>query len=143
VDGVGTENAEHRYVTEAPVKDSRELAVLAARAASSKQGSDITILDVGELIAITDYFVIVSGTSERQLKTISEEVVRAAKEVGVRPVRQEGEPGARWLLIDFVDFVVHVFQREEREYYRLENLWRDAPVIEWEPETEAEEASGR
>ena len=130
-------------MTEAPVKDSRELAVLAARAASSKQGSDITILDVGELIAITDYFVIVSGTSERQLKTISEEVVRAAKEVGVRPVRQEGEPGARWLLIDFVDFVVHVFQREEREYYRLENLWRDAPVIEWEPEPEAEEASGR
>lgn len=124
-------------MTEAPVKDSRELAVLAAQAASSKQGSNITILDVGELIAITDYFVIVSGASERQLKTISEEVVRAAKDVGVRPVRQEGEPGARWLLIDFVDFVVHVFHEEEREFYRLENLWRDAPVVDWEGNGEA------
>jgi ribosome-associated protein len=125
-------------VTEGPVKDSRELAVLAARAASAKQGSDIAILDVGDLIAITDFFVIISGSSERQLKSISEEVVRAAKEVGVRPVRQEGEPGARWLLIDFVDFVVHVFQEEEREFYRLENLWRDAPVVEWEREADAE-----
>ena len=125
-------------MTEGPVKDSRELAVLAARAASAKQGSDIAILDVGDLIAITDFFVIISGSSERQLKSISEEVVRAAKEVGVRPVRQEGEPGARWLLIDFVDFVVHVFQEEEREFYRLENLWRDAPVVEWEREADAE-----
>jgi ribosome-associated protein len=143
VDGVGTEHAGRQDVTEGPVKDSRELAVLAARAASSKQGSDITILDVGELIAITDFFVIISGSSERQLKSISEEVVWAAKEVGVRPVRQEGEPGTRWLLIDFVDFVVHVFQEEEREFYRLENLWRDAPVVEWEQEAEVEPEASR
>jgi ribosome-associated protein len=123
-------------VTEGPVKDSRELAVLAARAASTKQGTDIAILDVGELIAITDYFVIISGASERQLKTISEEVIRAAKELGVRPVRQEGEAGTRWLLLDFVDFVVHVFHDQEREFYRLENLWRDAPVVDWEEEAE-------
>jgi ribosome-associated protein len=129
-------------VTEGPVKDSRELAVLAARAASTKQGADIAILDVGELIAITDYFVIISGASERQLKTISEEVVRAAKEVGVTPVRQEGEAGTRWLLLDFVDFVVHVFHEEEREFYRLENLWRDAPVVDWEEEAEVSSRPG-
>jgi ribosome-associated protein len=114
------------------VTDSRDLAVLAARAASSKQGADIVVLDVGELIAITDYFVIVSGSSDRQLKTIAEEVERAVKERGVKPVRREGDAGARWLLIDYVDFVVHVFHEDEREFYRLENLWRDAPVVEWE-----------
>ncbi len=112
--------------------DSRDLAVTAARAASSKQAEAIVILDVSDLITITDYFVIVSAGSERQVKTISEEVIRAAKERGVRPVRREGEAGARWLLLDFVDFVVHVFHEEEREFYRLENLWRDAPVVEWE-----------
>ena len=112
--------------------DSRDLAVTAARAASSKQGEAIVVLDVSEVITITDYFVIVSAGSERQVKTISEEVIRAEKERGVRPVRQEGEAGTRWLLIDFADFVVHVFHEEERDFYRLENLWRDAPVVEWE-----------
>jgi ribosome-associated protein len=114
------------------VTDSRELALVAARAAASKQGEDIVVLDVSDLITITDYFVIISGDNERQLKTIAEEVIRAAKELGVRPVRQEGDAGATWLLLDFVDFVVHVFQEQEREFYRLENLWRDAPVVEWE-----------
>jgi ribosome-associated protein len=119
------------------VTDSRDLAVTAARAAWSKQGSNIVVLDVSDLITITDYFVIVSGSSDRQLKTIAEEVERAAKELGAKPVRQEGEAGARWLLIDYVDFVVHVFHEEEREFYRLENLWRDAPVVEWEEENAA------
>ena len=111
--------------------------MLAARAALSKQGADIVVLDVSELITITDYFVIVSGSSDRQLKTIAEEVERAVKERGVKPVRQEGDAGATWLLIDYVDFVVHVFEEEERDFYRLENLWRDAPVIEWEEPAEA------
>jgi len=114
------------------VTDSRDLAVTAARAASSKQAEAIVVLDVSDLITITDYFVIVSAGSERQVKTISEEVIRAEKDQGVRPVRQEGEAGTRWLLLDYVDFVVHVFHEEEREFYRLENLWRDAPVVEWE-----------
>jgi ribosome-associated protein len=114
------------------VTDSRDLAVTAARAASSKQGADIVVLDVSELITITDFFVIVSGSSDRQLKTIAEEVERAVKAVGVKPVREEGDAGARWLLIDYVDFVVHVFHEEERDFYRLENLWRDAPVVEWQ-----------
>ena len=114
---------------------SRGSATLAARAASSKQGQAITVLDVRELITITDYFVIVSGSSERQVATIAEEVIRVLKEKDIRPARREGDPGARWMLIDFVDFVVHVFHEEEREFYRLENLWRDAPVVEWEQDT--------
>ncbi len=120
------------------VTESLDAARLAARAASSKQGEGIVVLDVRELITITDYFVIVSGTSERQVKTIADAVVSELKEGhGIRPVRREGEAGARWVLLDFVDFVVHVFQQEERDFYRLENLWRDAPTVEWEPAVEA------
>jgi ribosome-associated protein len=116
---------------------SRELATAAARAAASKQAEDIVVLDVSELISITDCFVICSAASDRQVNTIAEEVVKALKENEVRPVRREGDSAARWVLLDFVDFVVHVFHHEQREFYRLENLWRDAPVIEWEPEPEA------
>jgi ribosome-associated protein len=119
------------------VTDSRELARLAARAASSKQGIAIVILDVRDLITITDYFVIASGASERQVDTIADGVVQELKKHGTRPVRTEGEAGTRWVLLDFVDFVVHVFHDEEREYYRLENLWRDAPVVGWADGAEA------
>ena len=117
--------------------DSRDLARLAARAASSKQGEAVVILDVRELITITDYFVIASGASDRQLDTIADEVVRELKKSETRPVRKEGDPATRWILLDYVDFVVHVFHEEEREYYRLENLWRDAPVVEWQDKAEA------
>lgn len=117
--------------------DVRELARLAARAAASKQGEAIVILDVRELITITDYFVIASGASDRQVDTIADEVVRELKRNGTRPVRTEGDASTHWILLDFVDFVVHVFQQEEREYYRLENLWRDAPVVDWPENAEA------
>jgi ribosome-associated protein len=119
------------------VTDSRDLARRAARAAATKQADNIVVLDVRALITITDYFVIASGTSDRQVKTIAEEVVHALKDDGVRPVRREGEAGATWVLLDFVDFVVHVFEQQEREFYRLENLWIDAPVVEWEDSAEA------
>ncbi|MGH2674685.1 MAG: ribosome silencing factor [Actinomycetota bacterium] len=111
---------------------SRDLAVAAARAAAGKQGKQIVILDVGDLIGITDYFVIASGTSDRQVRTVAEEIERTLKARGVRPVRREGEREGRWVLLDFVDFVAHVFRGEEREYYDLERLWSDAPTIEWE-----------
>jgi ribosome-associated protein len=86
--------------------------------------------------------VIASGTSDRQVKTIADEVVQQLKAQGVRPVRTEGEVGARWVLLDFVDFVVHVFNDEEREFYRLENLWRDAPVVDWQAGAEVGSRSG-
>ena len=112
--------------------ESQDFACLAARAASSKQGEDVLVLDVRDLITITDYFVIVSGASDRQVKTIADEVVLSLRGKGNKPVRVEGEAASRWILLDFVDFVVHVFHNEERDYYRLERLWIDAPRVEWE-----------
>jgi ribosome-associated protein len=114
------------------VTESVDFACLAARAASAKQGEGVLVLDVRELITITDYFVIASGASDRQVKTISEEVVRVLRGEGTKPVRIEGEAGSRWILLDFVDFVVHVFHQDERDHYRLERLWIDAPRVEWE-----------
>jgi len=111
-------------------EESRELAVAAARAAAAKQASDIAILDVHGLIVITDYFVICSGGTDRQVRTIVEEVERAVRDLGRKPLRREGETESRWVLLDYVDVVVHVFADEEREYYDLERLWRDAPRVE-------------
>jgi ribosome-associated protein len=108
------------------------MAVAAARAASEKQGDRIAVLDVRDLIVITDYFVIATGGSEPQVKTIVEEVERALRDLGMKPVRREGLEDRTWVLLDFVDVVVHVFAPEERDYYDLERLWADAPVLEWE-----------
>jgi ribosome-associated protein len=113
---------------------SRTVAVAAARAASDKQAEDIVVLDVSEVIVITDYFVICTATSARQVKTVIEAVEDEVRKLGVRPVRREGETGAGWWLLDYVDVVVHVFGVDEREYYDLERLWRDAPVVPWEDE---------
>ena len=104
---------------------------MAARAAAAKQATEVTILDVQGLIVITDYFVICSGQTDRQVKTIVEEVERAVRDLGEKPVRREGESDSRWVLLDYVDVVVHVFAEQEREYYDLERLWRDAPRIRW------------
>ncbi|HEX8098570.1 MAG TPA: ribosome silencing factor [Actinomycetota bacterium] len=119
------------------VTDSGDLARLAARAASSKQGEATVILDVRELLTITDYFVITSGGSDRQVSTLADEIMRTLREQGVRPVREERDGGSQWILLDYVDVVVHVFRDEEREYYRLENLWADAPRLEWDEEAKA------
>jgi ribosome-associated protein len=111
---------------------SREIAITAAHAAADKQAVDVTILDVSGLIVITDYFVICSGTSDRQVKTLVEEVEKAVRGLGERPIRREGEADAHWVLLDYVDVVVHVFAQEEREYYDLERLWSDAPRVAWD-----------
>ena len=118
-------------------EESRELAVAAARAAAGKQATDIAILDVHGLIVITDYFVICSGGTERQVRTIVEEVERAVRDLDRKPIRREGESENRWVLLDYVDVVVHVFADEEREYYDLERLWRDAPRVELEDRGQA------
>jgi ribosome-associated protein len=118
-------------------EESRELAVAAARAAAAKQARDIAILDVHGLIVITDYFVICSGGTDRQVRTIVEEIERAVRELGRKPLRREGETESRWVLLDYVDVVVHVFAEEEREYYDLERLWRDAPRVALEDRGQA------
>jgi ribosome-associated protein len=105
-------------------------ALAAARAASSKLATDIVILDVRPLIGITDYFVICSGRNERQVATIVEEIEEQLGTEGVKAYRREGDRQARWVLLDYLDFVVHVFHTEEREYYELERLWRDADRVD-------------
>lgn len=111
---------------------TKSLAVAAARAAHDKKASDVVVLAVEDLIVITDYFVIASGATERQVRTIADAVERALAERDTKPLRREGLEQARWVLLDFVDIVVHVFTREERDYYELERLWKDAPRVQWE-----------
>jgi ribosome-associated protein len=115
------------------IPPSRDTAAAAARAAASKQAQDIVVLDVSRLIVITDHFVICTATSSRQIRTVIEEIERSLKEaLGVRPARREGEGDAGWWLLDYIDVVVHVFGPEERAFYDLERLWRDAPRLDWE-----------
>ena len=116
---------------------SREVAARAARAALAKQATDVVVLDVHELIVITDFFVICTASSNRQVKTVIESIEDAIRELGEKPVRREGEDEAGWWLLDYVDVVVHVFGEEERAYYDLERLWRDAPQLEWQQPDEA------
>jgi len=117
------------------VSESRELVVAAARAAASKQARDVVVLDVRELIVITDYFLIASGTSDRQVRTIAEEIETAVRQKGLKPARREGEREGHWALLDFVDFVAHIFLDSDREFYDLERLWSDAPNVEWDQAT--------
>jgi ribosome-associated protein len=120
---------------------SRDVAIAAARASSDKQADDIVILDVHELIVITDFFVICSAGTRRQIKTVTENVEeRLRNQLGVRPVRREGEADAGWWLLDYIDVVIHVFGTDERSYYDLERLWRDAPRLVWEEGSEAASA---
>ena len=111
---------------------SREIAARAARAALAKQATDVVVLDVHELIVITDFFVICTASSNRQVKTVIESIEDSIRELGEKPVRREGEDEAGWWLLDYIDVVVHVFGEEERAYYDLERLWRDAPKLEWQ-----------
>ena len=110
-----------------------DLVMEAAEAASSKKAERIVILDVSQLLVITDHFLVCNGNNERQVRTIADEVERVLRESrGVKPFRREGQREGRWILLDYVDFVVHVFGPEERDYYDLERLWADAPRVAFE-----------
>jgi ribosome-associated protein len=109
---------------------SLEAALVAARAASAKSLEDTVVLDVGDLIGITDYFVITAGRNDRQVRAIVDEISRQVREQsGVSARQTEGLESMSWVLLDFGDFVVHVFDIESRRLYALERLWADAPRI--------------
>ncbi len=112
---------------------SRDVAIAAARAAADKQASDIVVLDVSKIIVITDHFVICSAGTQRQVRSVIDAVEARLRDLGVKPMRREGEAEAGWWLLDYVDVVVHVFGEEERAYSDLERLWSDAPQVEWQP----------
>jgi ribosome-associated protein len=113
--------------------ESIGLARLAADALDGKKALDIALLDVGDLLQITEVFVIGTGTSRRHVVMLGEEVAEKLREHGRKPLRVEGGEEGEWVLLDFGDFVVHVFQELPRGFYDLERLWGDAPRIPWEP----------
>lgn len=118
----------------AATEQARELALVAAQAAASKKAHDIVLLDVSDQLIITDCFVIASATNERQVQAIVEEVERKLAAGGTKPVRREGTREGRWVLLDFLDIVVHIQHSDERTYYGLERLWKDCPRIAYEPD---------
>jgi ribosome-associated protein len=121
-----------RPVADQPNTAVPDASLLAAQAADSKLGEQTVILSVGDALGITEAFVITSGGNARQVRTIADEVELQLKEVdGRAPIRIEGLDDARWVLMDYGDFLVHVFMDEAREYYDLEHLWADAPRIAW------------
>lgn len=105
------------------------LARVAAQAAADKQAKDVLLVDVSDRLAITDVFVIVTGANERQVGAIVDTVEEKMREAGVKPTRREGERDGRWVLLDFLDVVVHVQHSEERLFYALDRLWKDCPTI--------------
>ena len=110
-------------------EEAIELAQTAAQAAADKLGTDIVIVDVSERLAITDAFVIITGSNERQVEAIVDEIEEQLRRVGAKPVRREGRRDGRWVLLDYGDIVVHVQHAEERVFYALERLWKDCPFI--------------
>ncbi|MGY5764775.1 ribosome silencing factor [Brachybacterium sp. DNPG3] len=112
-------------------EESLDLARLAGQAAADKQAQEVIGLDVSEQIVITDVFLVCSGDSERQVSAIvgaiEQELIEQRRR---KPIRREGERDARWVLLDYGDIVVHVQHAEDRAFYALERLWRDAPVLD-------------
>jgi ribosome-associated protein len=107
--------------------DTRERVREAVSAADDRKAVDLKVLNLGKVTDFTDYFLICSGTSERQVQAIADAIQDRLRERCVRPLHVEGEKRAQWVLIDYGDLVVHVFQEEQRRYYALERLWGDAP----------------
>lgn len=112
----------------------RRLAVVAARAADEKGATDVQVIDVGDIVGICGWFVLASAANPRQVRSVVERVEElVAEQVGERPRAVEGGEDRRWVLVDYGDVVIHVFHVEERDFYRLERLYTDAPRVEWQP----------
>ena len=120
-----------------PEQDERSLAgadlsddvARAVELAGDRKGRDITVLDLRGLSSATDFFLIVTGTSDIHVRSVADHIMEELKRDGVRPDHVEGKQGGRWVLIDYIDFVVHVFHPAARDFYQLERLWGDAPAL--------------
>ena len=113
-----------------PVEDLDERVLAALHAASEKKAIEPVVLDLREIASFTDYFLIVSGANERQVQAISDEVYESLKKSGHAAARVEGYKTAEWILLDYGDFVVHVFEQKARQFYDLERLWRESKRVE-------------
>lgn len=106
-----------------------EMATIAASAAAAKLADNVVVIDVSDQLVITDAFVIASASNERQVNAIVEEVEEKMRLAGYKPARREGAREGRWTLLDYVEIVVHIQHEDERDFYALDRLWRDCPVI--------------
>ncbi len=111
---------------------TKAFALDAAKIAAGRHCSDIVVLDLKGKSPATDYFVIATGTSDRQMRTVADEICESAKEQGQQRFGRAGYEQARWILLDFVDVVIHIFDAEYRDYYDLELLWGDAERLTWD-----------
>ena len=122
--------------------NSRQLAILAARAVDDKKATDTLIIDVGPILAITEYFVITSASNRRLVRSLADEVEAKVREVtGRSPLRIEGAREQQWVLIDYGDIVIHVFSDETRSFYEIERLYRDATFVSWDVDAALEDAA--
>jgi ribosome-associated protein len=124
---LATQRAEHLQTL-----SSLERACLCARVAVENKGRDVTVLDMRGITPLYDFFVLVSGQSRRQVHTLTEEIDAALQEQGDARLGIEGYEASKWVVQDYGDVVVHVFNPDTREYYALEELWADAPRVDWE-----------
>lgn len=110
---------------------AEQFAIELARLADDNRCDEVTAMDLRGLSSVTDFFVICNGTSDRQMRSTSDSMAEYAKKLGERPYGISGHATATWILIDFVDVVVHIFMPEQRRYYDLELLWGDTPRLKW------------
>src|SRR4051812_39414764 len=124
-------------------EEAIELARVAGQAAADKLATDIVLIDVSERLAITDVFVVATGSNERQVEAVVDAVEEKARVAGRKPIRREGQRDGRWVLLDYGDVVVHVQHSEERGFYALERPWRGRPVIPFTAAAAEARAAGR
>ena len=111
--------------------DTKQAALVAARAADEKKATDIVIQDVSELLKVTDYFVICTAANNRRADAIADEIEeKLREECGIKPLSREGLESCEWILLDYGGIVVHIFMPEPRDFYRLEQLWEQAPTVD-------------
>jgi ribosome-associated protein len=110
---------------------ARGFAIDAARLAANTRCHNVVLLDVRGISPVTDYMIVATGTSPRQMRTVCDEIAELGEKVGYSPLASNGMEGETWMLIDCVDVVVHVFSQDARQFYDLDNLWGDAAKVEW------------
>jgi ribosome-associated protein len=111
--------------------EARKLATVAARTAHGDNAEDIVVLDLRGISPVTDYFVICTGSSDRQMRSVADDICRDARAIGQKVWQVAGMESARWIVLDFVDVVVHIFDQAHRRYYDLELIWGEAPRVRW------------
>lgn len=114
-------------------EQTRKFAIEAARLAAATRGQNVVVLNVSDISPITDYYVIATGTSARQMRTVVDEIAEmAAEQFDTKPLSNSGYEGEQWILSDYVDVIIHVFSEEARTFYDLDNLWGDAKKVDWQ-----------